>query len=134
MKIISRLFFLILLLTITSCDKDDEIFSDTANKLIGAWMPVDSDDFYDVYERVDLLDHEYGMEFKSKGKFVNRLPATWCGTPPVAFADYKGSWTEKDSIINATYEFWNNEKRECTWRIISVDERYLILSPVMIQD
>lgn len=131
MKIISRLIFLILLLTFVSCDKDDEILSDSANKLIGSWVYVESDDSYFVYERVhSLVDGKDGFTFKTSNKMINRAPTSWCGTPPVGYADYKGVWSEKDSIIHISVEYWGG-KTSYEWKMISVDDEYLKVSPIM---
>lgn len=133
MKIISRLFFLILLLTFVSCDKEDEILSDPANKLIGSWVSVESEsnDSYFVYERVhSLIDGRDGFTFKTKNKMINRASTSWCGTPPVGYADYEGVWSEKDSIIHINVEYWGG-KNSYEWKMISVDDKYLKVSLIM---
>lgn len=125
---ISEKFILIALVTIlVACDKNDDVFVDPDNKLIGTWIYQSStDDYQRIYKRVNLLENEqYGFVFKSKNEFLNRSSASWCGTPPT-YADYEGKWSEKDAIINISVGYWGGTIKQ-KWQVISVDDKTLVI-------
>jgi len=126
MKVLGRFILAVLLIALVACEKNDDISVDPDNKLLGAWIYQSSTDDYRIYERVDLLGKEqYGFVFKSKNEFMDRSSASGCGSPP-SYADYKGKWSQKDSIISITVGYWGGTIKQ-KWRIISVDDKSLVI-------
>lgn len=58
--------------------------------------------------------------------FIERKNAGWCGTPPIAYADFNGSWAKNDSLIDITVDYWGGVANY-HWKIISIDNNNLIL-------
>ena len=45
--------------------------------------------------------------FNSDGTMTERKNSGWCGTPPISYADYPGSWSVlNDTMINVTVGYW----------------------------
>lgn len=89
----------------------------TEEKLIGTWVPLGTD----TYLRTDTFKQDKGgMIFKKNGDFIIRLDATHCGTMPITYANFSGTWTPmKDSIINVGYNFAGDMAQE-RMRILSI--------------
>jgi len=124
MKITICIFLFLLLSVFVSCDDNNENNNSSA-LLTGYWVNPQITDSVTTYERsLKLKDNDYGMAFKSGGVFVERKNSGWCGTPPISYADYEGSWTENDSIINITVGYWGGLSNY-RWKLIAVDDNAL---------
>lgn len=89
-----------------SCNKDD-IYIDKDNLLIGVWNYSDSKDYVTIYTKNSKFTDSYGYKFNSDGTLVERKNSGWCATPPVSYADYKGSWSViNDTIIEIKAAYW----------------------------
>jgi hypothetical protein len=96
-KILFHLFLLSFLLS--SCSKN-EIAIDKDNLLIGVWNFSHSDIDVQVYERAGDFIQTRGYRFNPDGTVVERNIAGFCGTPPVSYSDYPGTWTIlKDNLV-----------------------------------
>lgn len=116
---------LILGIAVLSCDKDDNDMNDFQLKLIGNWITYNYNDSTIIYKKVsNLKDNEYGFSFKLGGNFIERKNAGWCGTPPITYADFKGTWILNDSIIYIVVGYWGGQV-EYKWKIIFLDNRNL---------
>lgn len=109
------------------CSKKDEAIVIESEKLIGNWTnPVLVDTVW-KYERVSSLkDNEYGFSFKQEKVFFERKNAGWCGTPPIVYDNYNGTWSRNNSEINISVGYWGGTA-EYKWRIISLDDTYLTI-------
>jgi len=110
-----------MLLGIVACKKDNEAKPIVSNnKLIGYWLnPVYADSTV-TYGRVsELKDKSYGIVFKADGTCVERKINGWCGTPPVTYSDYNGTWTMADSVISIKVGYWGGVA-SYTWKLKSV--------------
>ncbi len=118
---------LLFLSTLFACDSDTDTSFLDPNLLIGSWTNGVFDNEVKVYERSNsLVDNMYGFSFCENQVFVERKNSGWCGTPPVAYADYQGTWLLKDSILSIKVGFWGGEM-EYRWRIVSLDKKHLSL-------
>jgi len=50
----------------------------------------------------------------------------WCGTPPIAYSDFDGTWNKKDSVIKITVAYWGG-LADYQWKVISVDNNNLTI-------
>lgn len=78
--------------------------------IIGKWV-YDYDEeggTSTVYKKADEFEEDnHGIEFKPEGIFVQRQINGWCGTPPVVYENYAGTWSNStDSILDIESEFW----------------------------
>ena len=117
-----KYFFLLLVasLSISSCTKMGE-------DIIGYWVydNYDQEDSVTVYNRVkDMPDDAHGFAFKENGVFLEHKNAGWCGTPPISYANYEGTWTRTDSLVTIEVGYWGGTSRY-QWEIYSVNRDHL---------
>jgi hypothetical protein len=96
-------FFLVL---ISSCTKD-EVKVDPDNPLIGIWNYSGFQDNIYIFSRDDRFTDNHGYRFNPDGTLTERKNSGWCGTPPISYADYKGSWAMlNDTLIQIDVGYW----------------------------
>ena len=95
-----------LLVIIAGCSKES-IQVDPDNLLIGVWNYSDFSGNATVYTRSnDFIDGPC-LKFNSDGTMTERKNSGWCGTPPISYADYPGTWTViNDTLIQISSEYW----------------------------
>ncbi len=120
------LFFTILFLAALGCEKNRITVYDEG--LIGYWItPVYGENSIVTYDRGDGFINGYGIAFLEDGALLERKNVGWCGTPPITYGDYQGTWMEgEDGFIYVTSEYWGGIQ-ELTFKLISVDEEHLVL-------
>jgi hypothetical protein len=117
-------FFLIIAYVLPSCEKDN-IEIDPDNLLIGVWINDGFRDDVTIYKRSDEFTNNYCYLFKSDGTLTERQNVGWCGTPPISYADYEGTWEiANDTLISITVGSWNGD-RSYRLDIESVDSEAL---------
>ena len=113
------------LLSMVSCTSNDAEIPLSANLLIGSWVDPIYDGETITFKRASALpDNDYGISFKLNGILVERSSG-WCGTPPLSFFDYTGTWEVEGSLILMSQEYLypNNY----AWRIVSLTETELVV-------
>lgn len=116
------LFFVI---TLIGCEETIEPKVNNSDPIIGSWINPQYTDTLWKYERANALqENSPGITFKPDGLLIERKNAGWCGTPPITYSNYNGSWTRNDSLIQITVDYWRGEA-DYQWKIISMDDRYL---------
>jgi hypothetical protein len=120
-----RLTILLFVLILIACEKNNENQAANPDQLIGSWFNPQHNDSIVTFERSEgLVDNEYGFSFNEDKTFIERKNAGWCGTPPILYADFDGTWTKNDSIIEITVGYWGGTA-DYTWKIVSIDETLL---------
>lgn len=103
-----KLILLILLIisVAIACKKDDiKIYQD--DLLIGTWINTNSVYDTSVYSRIGKFTNSYCIRFNEDGSILERKNSGFCGTPPVTYADYNGSWRMiNDTIMEVRSEYW----------------------------
>ena len=81
---------------------------DLESKLIGKWSYYSNNNESVAWTKVEKLDlTKSGLEFKQKGKLIVRMSSGSCGTPPITYKNYKGTWRKtSDSTLILTHKFW----------------------------
>jgi len=134
-----RILFLVILFPLAwfACEKNIVTVNEGAGidtgKLIGNWTHPQYNDSTITYEKsTKLPDNEYGFSFKTDNIFLEHKNTGWCGTPPVAYGDYEGTWTKNDSILDVSVGYWGGtEDFKC--KIMSVDQHHLTLFTVAVE-
>jgi hypothetical protein len=54
----------------------------------------------------------------------------WCGTPPLSFMDFQGTWTRTDSVLIMTIDNGINGMQNIKWIIKTLDDKTLILERI----
>ena len=118
----ARLIILLFAFSIIACEKNIDNTTPENDHLIGSWFNPQYNDSIVTFERSEgLADSEYSFSFNEDNTFIERKNAGWCGTPPISYADFNGSWTKNDSNIEISVEYWGGTA-DYTWKIVSIDE------------
>lgn len=106
-----------------SCENNAPIL-DANNLLLGFWIePVYHLETI-TFQRANALPKDnYGVSFSENGEFIERSSG-WCGTPPLTFIDYKGSYQTDKSLIKVTTQNFPNNFQ---WRVLKVSEKELVV-------
>lgn len=124
------LFFLFLITTMMACEESLQPMDNSSDELIGTWINPTPVDTLWQYDRAATLDNAgYGFSFKADDQFVERKNAGWCGTPPVTYSNFEGTWSQNDSLITINVDYWGG-KADYQWKVISLDEHHLIVYKV----
>ena len=121
-KFINILLILISIILIVSCSICTEPKS--ASDIYSVWV-----DYKDDYANPRVLtlsnkldENKYGFIIESDGTFIERKNAGWCGTPPIYYENFNGSWKYiSDDVLEITVDFWGGID---TFKIeiVSIDE------------
>lgn len=93
--------------------------------LEGAWSilggPQSDGSFF--LSKIDSLDHDIeAISFKMDGKLTKRQNIGRCGTPPITYGNYEGTWKPlSDSSVRVRYRYWQGEIEE-DWLITGLNE------------
>ena len=97
------LFFLLF----SACEKENEQTYPSPEDLTGHWINPEYNDTFVTFERsAGLKPDDYGFSILPDHKFIERKNTSWCGTPPVIYGDYEGTWMQVDSVIYITVGYW----------------------------
>lgn len=129
MKTLLPFFILIVLAIAASCSLNEETdYKD--DPLVGSWIQQEYADSTFVMKRAaGLKDNDYGFTMEANHQFIERKNAGWCGTPPISYADFEGTWTYEDSILQIEVEYWGG-MASYTWKVLWVDQDELIIYPI----
>jgi len=118
------------LVCLVSCENGIDLKSDEAELLIGHWISPEYIDTLVQYTRAEALnENDFGISFNPGNSLIERQNAGWCGTPPISFANYNGTWSKTGDIINISVDFWGG-KANHQWKVIVNDTKTLTIYPV----
>jgi hypothetical protein len=124
------LFALMCQALMPSCKKDDDKSNIDQFNLIGNWINPDYQDSLIILEKSNSLKiNEYGISFKADSTLLERKNSGDCGTPPIVYADFEGSWMQQDSVIHINVGYWGGTA-VYKWKVISVNDSKLIVKRV----
>lgn len=118
--------FITLLLIFTACKKENQPIIEAPEGLIGCWINPQYTDSVVVFEKAPALTESYGFRFKDNDSLIERKNAGWCGTPPITYGDFNGTYSFNDSIIDASV-FYSGGSTRYTWKLLSLDNESLTL-------
>lgn len=111
-----------------SCVKEDPEMENLGQNtgIVGTWVEVGQDGGRMWLSRSGELDPDrYGFTLRENGDFIEHKNAGWCGTPPITYAEYEGSWfAVSDSLLEVTVGYWGGTMTY-QMRIVSLDEEQL---------
>ena len=125
MKIFSYLLIL-LILPLTSA------FDTTDHKELGTlfqkWVFVDSNEEGLLYvSDARFKEDKSGMEFRKDGTLVVRQNSGWCGTPPISYGNFSGTWTAiSKNEFALSYKFWGGTMNS-TMTIVKLNKKELVI-------
>lgn len=116
------LYFLLTCITVAACEKQDTFVKD---ELIGVYINSEYSDSLITFTRgIELPESDYAIQFKATGKLSERNNAGWCGTPPITYDNFEGSWKRENEFVDYTVEFWGGTM-DIKWEIITLDNKIL---------
>lgn len=99
---------MVVVLVAASCSSDNPT-NPNGGSIIGAWGydSYDAETGIETFKHLDsLTGDKYGYQFDLEGVLLVRS-AGWCGTPPLTYSNYEGSWLEESDgvlVLNRTDE------------------------------
>jgi hypothetical protein len=110
------------------CDTDVESLQiNESDKLVGHWIKPVANDTELKLDRANTLKKDaYGISFLTESNCIERSSG-WCGTPPLIFADFQGTWKRNDSIITITIDNGMNGLEAINWKIKTLDDQSLVI-------
>ena len=106
-----KLIWLILPICIITlqCEKDN--LESKQYDFTGTWEFENSVGEINHFKLTTEFGDKYGFTIYENGRFIEHKNAGWCGTPPIAYADFEGNWTQQsDSILKINVDFWGGEE------------------------
>ena len=93
-------------LIFASCEKNN--LSPEAGELEGIWIEKGYEENITIFEKAKKIDeNKYGFEISEGGKFLEHKNSGWCGTHPISYANYDGTWKyESDSVLVIDVGYW----------------------------
>lgn len=132
-----QMAFLIVVVLLVSCEKelmDLEALGSNAG-IVGTWIEDEykGDTLY--LQRSSKLDIEkYGFSIHDDGTFIEHKNAGFCGTPPITYDSFDGSWLAvSDSLLDITVAYWGGIMTY-QMRIVSLDAKELAIRYLYSED
>ncbi|MBN1953109.1 MAG: hypothetical protein JW801_18030 [Bacteroidales bacterium] len=113
---ISILF--LLMIGFYSCEKYSEN-SSVSEMLAGKWGQTEALDGMLSYQRLRERVDTFDLQFNGDNTLVQRSLAGGCATPPVAYALFDGTWSEQDSLLSITVDYWGGVANY-EWKIVAL--------------
>ena len=130
MNRISFIAALVLVNITVSCELNEKQSPETADLVVGTWIdPVYTDSSLSYKRSSSLIENQYGLSIHAAHTVLERKNSGWCGTPPISYADFDGTWNRTDSIMDVSVDFWGGTA-EYTWKVLKVDENELIVEVI----
>ena len=121
---------LIVMVLMVSCEKDlMELEALGSNvEIVGTWIENEYKGDTLLLQRNGAFDKEkYGFTINEDGTFVEHKNAGWCGTPPITYDSFNGTWEAvSDSLLDITVAYWGG-MMTYQMRIVSLDAEELAI-------
>ena len=128
MKAISQIITSLLLVAFVSCENQNTPKAHQKLNITGYWTNPVYGKNQITYKRTSLLkDNEYGLALNTDKSLMERKNSGWCGTPPISYADFDGTWNRIDSTIYISVAYWGGTA-EYEWRIKSINDKSLSIT------
>jgi len=125
-----KLLCLMLIGILVSCEKDlfelEALGENTG--IVGTWIEEGTQRDTILLKRSGELDElKYGFTIQEDGTFIERKNSGFCGTPPISYANYDGTWEAlSDSLLTITVSYWGGVMTYQI-RIVSLNEEDLAI-------
>ena len=123
-----KMLMLLLAVLAISCEESlleaDNLGENTG--IVGTWIEEGYEDDLTLLQRGEELDDsKYGFTIREDGTFIERKNAGWCGTPPITYANFEGTWEAlSDSLLDITVGYWGGTITY-QMRIVALDKEEL---------
>lgn len=96
---------------------------DVKENLLGVWKHIEYKEGTITFVKVESIRvGSSAIKFLKEGKLIKRQNAGGCGTPPITYGNFIGTWNiNTDDVIDLKYRFWGGEI-EAKWSILSLSK------------
>lgn len=124
-KYLGLMMALVFLASCAEMAPEDYMLGENAG-IVGTWVEESRQDEITRLKRAEsLAQDQYGFTIQEDGTFIERKNAGWCGTPPITYDNFEGTWEAlSDSLLEITVGYWGGTMTYQI-RIVSLDEQYL---------
>ena len=96
-----------------------------ADQIVGVWEMQYSGENKMTFRKVKQLAHDQGgIEFLADRTVKLKRNAGWCGTPPISYGEYIGSWKIEGNSLFYNYEY-NKQELKNELKFIEGSDRSL---------
>jgi len=119
------LIFLFVSILFINCQNS---VSPNHSSIIGIWIEKGYEDNVRIFERSrQLNENRPGYIFYFDNTLIDRKNVGWCGTPPIAYSNYEGTWKKlAQNRLEIIVGYWGG-LNTFDVEIISVDDDQLKL-------
>lgn len=117
----------VLIYLFTSCESTniDKDQSFPLPELSGSWYYNEYSGSSIVYHKNKAFEEDkYSITFNNDYTLTEHKNIGWCGTPPVVYGDYNGTWTYNEEFIEIYGTFWGGDLYQ-QWQIVELTENRL---------
>lgn len=118
---------LVLLLAVVLTAASGRRFGDINEEVTGIWeLSYRSFDTVELVKKNSFTKDAPGIAFQPEGKLIRRQNIGWCGTPPITYGNFDGTWEKvSDSVINISHQYWGGTVA-MEWKLVKAEKRKLI--------
>ena len=132
-----KIAFLLALSFMISCEEglmEADALGENAG-IVGTWIDNGYDEDVTLLIRADDFNQsKYGFTIHDDGVFIERKNSGWCGTPPISYDNFEGTWEAvSDSLLTITVGYWGGTMTYQI-RIVSLDHENLGIRYLYAQD
>lgn len=123
-----NILIIITIMALASCQEQPDFESTGLESLlIGSWSQSEYEDTTLTLKRVNSLpDDDYGIAFLSDGELREWKNVGWCGTPPITYGEFEGTWEiTGDSVVEIQTTYWGGEII-LKWHILEINQKKLV--------
>ena len=104
-NILLNLLFILLL---TNCQNSVTPDNNLNEAILGTWVEKEYFTGVSILEKSDqLMDDRSGYIFNRDKTLIDRKNSGWCGTPPISYANFNGTWIKvSDDRLRIISEYW----------------------------
>lgn len=120
------LIILPIIFLLISC-ADNPINQSVPESLLGTWVFRSYENEVYTMEKSFILENDNsGVVILNNGSLIERKNIGWCGTPPVVYDNYQGTWKSvSDNKFEVNVEYWGGTEIY-SMEIVSVTNSTLV--------
>ncbi|MFB0907310.1 MAG: hypothetical protein QMB03_03345 [Spirosomataceae bacterium] len=103
--------------------------------LIGIWEyesyeQISDTTYAQVYRKVNrIAGDQPGITFKQNGAFISKQNSGWCGTPPISYDSFDGTFSvASKNLLNINSTYWGG-KMNYKAEVLELNNRRLKIRP-----
>lgn len=132
-----KLAFLLMMAILVSCEKEMLVMDALGENagIVGTWIEEGYMGDTTLLRRAgDFEKDKYGFTLNEDGSFIERKNSGFCGTPPISYANYDGTWEAvSDSLLDITVGYWGG-MMTYQIRIVSLNNKDLAIKYLYSED